>query len=729
MYVQSYFSQFCNKLLIVAIIFYSIVTVAQNKNKSIIDRQESTTYQKEKEELDRIESLFDNGNQKEGYKMTHQISQRTKNEIIQTRTLLILGNYFNTIDLPDSSLFYGNKVIDLVKNKKDTVSKINLSNAYNIIGNAYGDKNLLEKSKLWHFKGLEISEKYLIQEHYYKKLINLASNYNRSGQYDYAIELLKPCLQWDGDQNIKLGIYANLAIAYSYKDLPILSIEYFKKCLQFFKGNNSNNEVAVTQNIGAQYHIMKEYDKALAYYKKAYQIAELKGYHRTAIDAMTNMGLVYQEKKQYSRAEEIFVQTLIITKKKKFTDKTISLLEHLEKNCKELERYKEAYDFYNKKVQLKDSIRLAQQNSEIKELEIRFKTLQKEKEIKLLTIENKNRELESKSQQEAITNLTLQQEIKQKENQNKILVFQNTNTRTINENLLLKSNQEIKEVQLEVQQAETRRQKEFKNTIIYFFLILLVPIIGLLIIYYQKLQTQNELNQKQKEINNQKIASLLKDQELKIIKTSVDIKSKERKRIAQELHDSIGGNLAAIKLQLNNTIINTNKKELKSINSQIDETYIQVRNLSHNLLPKKFDNNHFCDVIEEYLNNISGVTNINSSFSPYPKTDINQLEENLQVQIYQIIQELITNTIKHAKATTIELQINISDHIVNILFEDNGIGFDIKLLKEGIGLKNIKSRLHQISGVLHIDSRKKRGTIINIEIPIISSKVIESKML
>ncbi|MBQ0740179.1 histidine kinase dimerization/phosphoacceptor domain-containing protein, partial [Aquimarina celericrescens] len=115
-----------------------------------------------------------------------------------------------------------------------------------------------------------------------------------------------------------------------------------------------------------------------------------------------------------------------------------------------------------------------------------------------------------------------------------------------------------------------------------------------------------------------------KDQELKLIRASIEGQGKERKRIAQELHDSIGGNLAAIKLQLNNTVINGDKKNIKNIktiNNQLDDTYEQVRNLSHTLVPKKFSKNNFCDVLEEYFNNIGGATDLQTTFVVYPRTE------------------------------------------------------------------------------------------------------------
>ena len=160
---------------------------------------------------------------------------------------------------------------------------------------------------------------------------------------------------------------------------------------------------------------------------------------------------------------------------------------------------------------------------------------------------------------------------------------------------------------------------------------------------------------------------------------------------------------------------------IQNIQKQLDETYQQVRDLSHNLIPEKFSHNNFSTLLEEYQKNLAGIDKLKTSFMAYPKSKIDLINENLQMEIYKIIQELVTNTLKHAKATTIDLQLNYIENNLNILFEDNGIGFDSHKKESGIGFKNINSRLQAISGSMEIDSILKRGTIVNIDIPLNNS--------
>ena len=282
---------------------------------------------------------------------------------------------------------------------------------------------------------------------------------------------------------------------------------------------------------------------------------------------------------------------------------------------------------------------------------------------------------------------------------------------------LQKENQiyELKEEQ-QAKQSEIERQKTIKKAVLYGFLALLIPIIALLYVYYQKLQTQNKLNQQQEEINAQRIAGLLNEQELKLARTSLQAQQEERSRIAQQLHDSIGGNLAGIKLQMANI---EDKNELqKGIMNQINETYELVREISHDLTPRKFNENAFTLLIGEYVEKIKNNSQLEITFQAHPKERINNLGEPLKVSIYQIVQELFTNTIKHAKAKQVELHLTLHKNMFQLLFEDDGSGFNMNNTKNGIGLYNIENKIQQWNGTLHLDSAVGRGTVVTIEIPI-----------
>ncbi len=261
-------------------------------------------------------------------------------------------------------------------------------------------------------------------------------------------------------------------------------------------------------------------------------------------------------------------------------------------------------------------------------------------------------------------------------------------------------------------EQEVKNQRLQKQYILIGFIIILLPLLALFYVYYQKLQAQSALNKTMKQVNDEKIATLLKTQELELIKAVVEGEEKERNRIAQELHDSIGGNLASIKLQLSS-------ENQKHIMRQIDETYHQVRDLSHNLTTEKIRKNSFSQLLSAYVQNIKKASKQEIYLELYPEFEINELDNTLKTELFKIIQELITNALKHANSKEITIQVTKLEDSLKLLFEDDGVGFDTLSVQDGIGFKNIKARLKAINGTLHIDSCKNRGTIIDIDVSLL----------
>ena len=102
----------------------------------------------------------------------------------------------------------------------------------------------------------------------------------------------------------------------------------------------------------------------------------------------------------------------------------------------------------------------------------------------------------------------------------------------------------------------------------------------------------------------------------------------------------------------------------------------------------------------------------------HPVEEVDQVNENLKVELYKIIQELLTNALKHAKATQIDIQLSVFNNTIQLLFEDDGVGFDQEKVKYGLGFQNLKDRLKTIKGNILINSFPKRGTVIDINVPL-----------
>lgn len=708
--------KFSHIIITYGIFLLPFIFIAQIKGGNIVLPSEHITSQyKENKLIESVYDLLSKNEDEKAYIKATKLSKSLKVNHSKVKINLFLSKYFYKKSLVDSSIYFAQRALKLNRIPNDSIKNRTNGLIYELLGANYIIKGLYLESKKCHLKGIEATQKYGEKEFYYSHLHNLAISYMMLEDNETALDIFKQCLEYKEDKILTSLTYSNIGDIYSILKDYKSSNYYLEKSKNIFqKTEDTYNYAATLLSLGTNHQKQRYYNEAVSFYNEALAISEKNGYDYIKLTSKFDLGVSLTELKKYDQATTQFLSVISDSEKLGILEEQMGSYEMLKQISLAQGKYKDSYIYLGKEVKIKDSITKLQKDKDIHELEIKYQTLQKEKEIKVLQAENSNRELDLKNQEEAILNLKLQQEIEKRDNENKILSFQNTSEKKRNEIILLKKDQEI-------QESKLARQKSIKNIILFSFLILLIPVIGLLIIYYQKLQTQNELSKKQEEISEQKITSLIKEQELKLIKASIKGKDKERERIALELHDCIGGNLAAIKLQLNNTILRGDKEIIKIINNQLDDTYEQVRDLSHNLIPKKFSKNNFCDVLEEYFNNLGRATKLNTSFFAYPRTEIDSLTEIVQIEIFKIIQELITNTIKHAKASVIDLQLNLLENELNVLFEDNGIGFNIKNKVTGLGFANITNRLKKVSGAFHIDSRINRGTVINIEVPIFPS--------
>jgi two-component system, NarL family, sensor kinase len=195
----------------------------------------------------------------------------------------------------------------------------------------------------------------------------------------------------------------------------------------------------------------------------------------------------------------------------------------------------------------------------------------------------------------------------------------------------------------------------------------------------------------------------------------LETQEEERSRIAKDLHDEVGGTLAALKLKLQNNDLNVNNHSAVDI---VDQLARNVRQISHNMMP---------DAIEKFglKNALAGyMSKLNMQSDTVFKYQIEALEEikfseSREVAIYRIVQEVLTNALKHAKAKVVYIQMYESDGELSISIEDDGKGFDREQLSEGIGMKNITSRVNFLSGTIEYQTQFGKGTSVQINIPII----------
>jgi len=554
---------------------------------------------------------------------------------------------------------------------------------------------------------------YQLEEKYSKQFLLLASRQN--------------------DPNLIFDAYMRMGYVYEqkYGQNP-LDIQSRNKAEQYYlqsiKTFNKNKDVMLNKtNLSyaainlANLYTGFDRDKAMQYAQLANRVSLETG---EAIHIASSFGILAElalQDKEYDLAKSYFLKASMEIGKSPVRDHNIelSILESLSQISEEQGNYKEALTYYKSYVDQYKSVYDQEKLDITKRLESQFdKERQEQKYIKLQL------ESDKKAQQIKLINILRAQ--REQVYNNLKLVEENQRERLKFSEL----ESEKKEQQLRLAKLETEQKnndistykkllifKEKINTYyIVFIFIFIILIILLLYAYKQRAKSMKQRDElhtlaMEKEKQNSKISTLT---------ALLEGQEQERGRLAQDLHDGLGGLLSGTKLQLSN--LNPHQSEnieegiSKSIN-QIDGAVEELRRVAHNLMPDLLMKYGLEAAIKEFATRMSNTSlDIHTEFIKYS----NSISEEKQLIIYRIIQELVNNAIKHAHTSEIIIQISEEENVLHITVEDNGKGFDHKKLdvKKTAGFHNIESRIQFLKGTMNITSELNIGTSIELQIPI-----------
>jgi signal transduction histidine kinase len=205
----------------------------------------------------------------------------------------------------------------------------------------------------------------------------------------------------------------------------------------------------------------------------------------------------------------------------------------------------------------------------------------------------------------------------------------------------------------------------------------------------------------------------------------ITIRENERKRIANDLHDSLGPLLSAVKLNISSVDIEhpSDKEILDKTAGYLDEIIGSMRRISHDLLPNTLERKGLLEAIREFIGqvnvrqgNVKQVLNIQL----YVVKEI-QVPREKEIHIFRMIQEIVHNTLKHAQAGNLQIGFSEEGGHLLCLTKDDGKGFDkekVLAASQGLGLRSLESRCEILNGVLSLDSIPGGGTNYFIKIPV-----------
>lgn len=264
---------------------------------------------------------------------------------------------------------------------------------------------------------------------------------------------------------------------------------------------------------------------------------------------------------------------------------------------------------------------------------------------------------------------------------------------------------------------EATAQLNFFTILGSFIAIVFIIAVGVVL-----LNLQFQKNMFRQQLANEELKS---KHQLDLLQSSIAVQEGERKRIAENLHDELGAILSISRmrlLQLEADLLQASsgeKETLSEIRSYIETSIASMRRISHELIPPQLEQFGLIKTLESITYQLSKTneTIVTLSFSQ----NLPQFSWTLQIGLYRVLMELINNTIKHANASEIHIDITLKDETLTCLYIDNGIGLKEGFSGTGLGFKNIEGRVNALNGLLSISEQSASGFTAAIQIPIIEN--------
>jgi len=595
--------------------------------------------------------------------------------------------YRGKLDL-QSSLSYTEKYLELFLLLNDS---LRLAKGYYNLGNIHKELGDYELALFYCQKSLSfcipLQESTLVLANY-----NCIGSifFDGKSKYDsaahYYLKAMEICEQSDNQAHLST-IFNNLGRVYLADNQFEIARRYFSMSLEINQKNGNREKIALNfTNLGRVASEKDDFKEALNYYNQALELyTEIKD-DRGIADINNNIGDSYFKQMNYDLALEKFDKALEGYRKIEFSKGIV--LASINKASVYSEQGK-----IKKAMSLQDScLTIAEQLGG--------------KELLLLAYGNISDNYKKTGNFEKAYFYQL------KHNELNADIFDIEKTKAIYAEWL-KSEKGKDQARILALEKDNLQKTSQRNA--YMFSGLGFVVLALfLVIYFRQKAAHDKI------IAQQKIRQLEEEKKLMAAKLLVEGQEEERKRIAMELHDGLGVLLSATKMQFSTIIDNSpeNKVLIEKATRMLEQASGDVRKISHNMMPGLLTKLGFFEAVEDLFENIGDTKDMNAICTISGNQD--RLSENKEIMLYRIVQEMANNTLKHAEARNIELQIHVLQGMLDMKYSDDGKGFDVgkNLESESIGLKSIQSRVNFLNGTLVIESEPGEGARYSIQIPV-----------
>ncbi|WP_271765507.1 tetratricopeptide repeat-containing sensor histidine kinase [Aquimarina algiphila] len=400
---------------------------------------------------------------------------------------------------------------------------------------------------------------------------------------------------------------------------------------------------------------VKRYEEAIEMYDKSYELLQNNKIRSEYASLFIKYAETYEQLGNLKMSKKYMMDFLQESLKSGNDVSRAKAYYRLARYESKIKNYKKAHHYLNQYIHLLDSLDIQETSNRIQQLEFQYQSEKKEKEILALT------------------------------NEKNIVAFN-----------------------LEKKRSEG-----------YLMIIAIITLVFVLLVGYQIYRDKSRESRLADRKHAEEMVALKHEQQAKIFSAMIEGQERERKRLAIDLHDGLGGRLSAISLKLSkldkDNLKTYPKQELSNVQNDIRESLSELRGIARNLMPETLIKYGLEAALRDYC------TNMNSNESQVTLQfygDDKKIAIHNQVTMYRIVQELINNAIKHAKASEVLVQYIHENEKIDIIVEDNGVGFNASSIKDkkGMGLDNLKTRVDYLEGFFEIQSKIDEGTTVTVQI-------------
>ncbi len=592
---------------------------------------------------------------------------------------------YGSIDIVKSERF-GKQAMDLARKIGDSVL---IAQVYNDLGTVYFRKSNYDSAILLYKHSLRIRQREGLKNLVAASNSKIGAAYQEQGKYELAVKFQLLAVRYyenSGDSIRMSQGYNNLARVFYENHEYEKSIEYNNKALEIFEVYNYTYGMATTKgSLALVYQELGELDRAITNFEEALELFKAINDNYNIATVLLDLGQIYRERNELQKGISYYKEAIALSGKNNDMHTYSMTSANLANIYTEMGNIKEAETLYNKALNIALELNisvvihqcyrglseLCSQSGRFKEALV-YKSKQYDIRDSIYNIEK----------YEQLSELQTRYETEKKEQKIELLKAKD-----------------------ELNLSRLKRQR----TLITVTIIGLILVVTIMLLWYNRKRLQQKAFLEGEKNKYRK----------KLLDASVEAEEKERKRIARELHDGVAQQLSGLKMAwqvISRQLQGEDKDKLNDITKTLDETADDVRNISHQMMPKVLSENGLILAIEDMLAKSLKYTEVDYKFEHFALEE--RYDEKIELSLYRICQELINNVIKHSGANFVSVQLLKNKNYLILILEDNGKGIKSGSNASGMGLLNIASRIDTVSGEINYEPGPESGTVATVRVPL-----------